>query len=99
MKNEEYSVKLVASIEKIVSGESATRGKIYDRNYNLLVDNEVVDTETIITSFVGDAPYYDPKFSIVVISPDVAEAGTDTTSSINKRLSSSLVNKYFELYG
>ena len=28
----------------------------------------VVDTETITTSFVGYAPYDDPKFSIVVIS-------------------------------
>lgn len=61
--------------------------------------NGVVDTETITTSFVGYAPYDDPRFSIVVISPDVAEAGTNTTSSINKRLSSALVNKYFELYG
>ena len=60
--------------------------------------NGVVDTETITTSFVGYAPYDNPKFSIVVISPDVAEADTNTTSSINKRLSSSLVNKYFELY-
>ena len=61
--------------------------------------NGVVDTETITTSFVGYAPYDDPRFSIVVISPDVAEAGTDTTSSINKRLSSAIVNKYFEIYG
>ena len=61
--------------------------------------NGVVDTETITTSFVGYAPYDNPRMSIVVISPDVAEAGTDTTSSINKRLSSDMVNKYFELYG
>jgi len=57
-----------------------------------------VDTETITTSFVGYAPYKDPKMSIVVISPDVAEANTDTTSAINKRLSSKIVNKYFEIY-
>lgn len=58
-----------------------------------------VDTETISTSFVGYAPYDNPRMSIVVISPDVAEAGTDSTSGINKKLASSLVNKYFELYG
>ena len=60
--------------------------------------NGVVDTETITTSFIGYAPYDNPKFSIVVISPDVAEANTDTTSAINKRLSSEIVNKYFEIY-
>ena len=60
--------------------------------------NGVVDTETITTSFVGYAPYDNPKMSIVVISPNVAEADTDTTSSINKRLSSEIVNKYFEIY-
>lgn len=57
-----------------------------------------VDTETITTSFVGYAPYDDPRMSVVVISPDVADANADVTSSINKRLSSSLVNKYFEIY-
>ena len=57
-----------------------------------------VDTETITTSFVGYAPSTDPRMSIVVISPDVADASADTTSGINKRLSSQIVNKYFEIY-
>ncbi len=57
-----------------------------------------VDTETITTSFVGYAPYDDPRMSIVVISPDVADANAETTSAINKRLSSEIVNKYFEIY-
>lgn len=57
-----------------------------------------VDTGTISTSFVGYAPYNDPNMSIVVISPDVATANADTTSAINKRLSSEIVNKYFEIY-
>ena len=57
-----------------------------------------VDTETITTSFVGYAPYEDPRMSVVVISPDVADAFADTTSAINKRLSSEIVNKYFEIY-
>ena len=57
-----------------------------------------IDTETITTSFVGYAPYDNPRMSVVVISPDVAEANAETTSSINKRLSSKIVNKYFEIY-
>ena len=57
-----------------------------------------VDTETITTSFVGYAPYDDPRMSIVVISPDVADANAENTSTINKRLSSEIVNKYFEIY-
>jgi cell division protein FtsI/penicillin-binding protein 2 len=57
-----------------------------------------VDTETISTSFVGYAPYDDPEMSIVVVSPDVAVADASTTSSINKRISAKIVNKYFEIY-
>ena len=57
-----------------------------------------VDTETISTSYVGYAPYDNPRMSIAVISPDVATSTATTTSSINKRLSSQIVNKYFEIY-
>ena len=39
-----YSEKLVSATEKIVEGESSPRGRIYDRNYKLLVDNEAVKT-------------------------------------------------------
>ncbi len=37
-----YHNKLIQLTEVIVEGESAPRGRIYDRNYNLLVDNESV---------------------------------------------------------
>lgn len=57
-----------------------------------------VDTETISTSFVGYAPYEDPKMSIVVVSPDVAIADAEVTSGINRRISAKIVNKYFEIY-
>ena len=39
-----YEEKLVAATEKVVEGESTPRGRIYDRNYKLLVDNEAVKT-------------------------------------------------------
>ena len=37
-----YIKKLETLTEVIIEGESAPRGRIYDRNYNLLVDNESV---------------------------------------------------------
>ena len=41
---EKYSEELVASTEKIIEGESTPRGRIYDRNHKLLVDNKAVKT-------------------------------------------------------
>lgn len=43
-KNDLYTEKLAAASEKIIESSSAPRGRIYDRNYNLLVDNEGVKT-------------------------------------------------------
>lgn len=83
----------MGSYQSIGAGKTGTSQSFIDTD-----GNGVVDTETITTSFVGYAPYENPKFSIVVISPDVAIADTDTTSGINKRLSSQIVNKYFEIY-
>ena len=39
-----YQAKLLSLTDKIVEGPSAPRGRIYDRNYNLLVDNQLVPT-------------------------------------------------------
>ena len=83
----------MGNYQSIGAGKTGTSQSFIDTD-----GNGVIDTETITTSFVGYAPYDNPKMSIVVISPDVAEANTDTTSSINKRLSSKIVNKYFEIY-
>lgn len=44
LKNEEYQEKLVLATEKSVTSTSTPRGRIYDRNYNLLVDNEAAKT-------------------------------------------------------
>ena len=44
LKEEQYSKELVMSTEKSVESTSAPRGRIYDRNYNLLVDNEAIKT-------------------------------------------------------
>jgi len=42
--NELYETKLVSATEKNIESTSAPRGRIYDRNYNLLVDNEAIKT-------------------------------------------------------
>lgn len=42
MDNEYYTASLKQLTESIVYGQSAPRGRIYDRNYNLLVDNKAV---------------------------------------------------------
>lgn len=44
LKNAEYTEKLSYSTEKKIESTSSPRGRIYDRNYNLLVDNEAVKT-------------------------------------------------------
>ena len=77
----------------IGAGKTGTSQSFLDTD-----DDGKVDTGTISTSFIGYAPYDDPRMSVVVISPDVATANAETTSTINKRLSSQIVNKYFEIY-
>ena len=42
--NDKYNEKLTLSVEKTIEGTSTPRGRIYDRNNNLLVDNEAVKT-------------------------------------------------------
>lgn len=44
LKNDEYSEKLAMSTEKTIESTSAPRGRIYDRNHKLLVDNEGIKT-------------------------------------------------------
>ena len=83
----------MGNYQSIGAGKTGTSQSFIDTD-----SDGVVDTETITTSFVGYAPYDNPRFSIVVISPDVAVADAETTSGINKRLSSQIVNKYFEIY-
>lgn len=82
----------MGNYQSIGAGKTGTSQSFIDTD-----GDGTVDTETITTSFVGYAPYDNPKMSIVVVSPDIATANAETTSSINKRLSSQIVNKYFEI--
>lgn len=44
LQNDNYNENLLAATETIIESSSAPRGRIYDRNYNLLVDNEGIKT-------------------------------------------------------
>ena len=44
LNEEEYNEKLVMAVEKNVESTSSPRGRIYDRNHKLLVDNEAIKT-------------------------------------------------------
>lgn len=44
LKSDIYKEELISMSEKKVESSSAPRGRIYDRNYNLLVDNEGIKT-------------------------------------------------------
>ena len=44
IENKLYSKKLKEESDVVIEKEQAPRGRIYDRNYNLLVDNKPVKT-------------------------------------------------------
>ena len=62
--------------------------------------DNVVDKETITTTFVAYAPSDDPEVTFTIISPDVSRSDGRTTyqSSVNKRLAQAISQKYFEIY-
>ena len=63
--------------------------------------NGVIDTETITSSFIGYAPYDNPKMSIVVTSPDSSHpnSNSDYASLVTYRITQRVTEKYSEMYG
>ena len=84
----------MGNYDNISAGKTGTSQSFIDTD-----GDGKVDTETISTSFVGYAPYDNPKMAIAVMSPDIDNGNSTYASSINRRVSSAVVNKYFELYG
>ena len=78
------------------AGKTGTSQSFIDTN-----NDGVIDTETITSSFIGYAPYYDPKMSIVVTSPDSSHPNSDNNymSLVTYYLTQALTGKYTELYG
>lgn len=63
--------------------------------------NGVIDTETITSSFIGYLPYYDPKMSIVVTSPNSSHLNSSNNyaSLVTYYLTRAVTDKYYEMYG
>ena len=61
----------------------------------------VIDTETITSSFIGYAPYDNPKMSIMVTSPNSSQPNSSTNyaSLVTYRISGEVSKKYTEIYG
>ena len=67
------------------------------------LDNDgdgVIDTETISTSFIGYAPFDNPKITITVTSPDVSyiHSSSDYMSLVTRRISKKVTDTYFSMY-
>ena len=60
----------------------------------------LVDTETMTNTFGAYAPYDNPQVSFVVVSPDIyyKEGNSNARTTVNKRISNRISQKYFEIY-
>ena len=89
-----YGKNVMGTIPK-PAGKTGTSESFLDTNK----DNKI-DTETISNSFVGYAPYDNPKMSITVTSPDVSYPNSSNSfiTYMNRRIAKEVSNKYFELY-
>jgi cell division protein FtsI/penicillin-binding protein 2 len=77
------------------AGKTGTSQSFIDTN-----NDGKVDTETITNTFAGYYPANNPKMSIVVISPDVTykDAKTNYRTLVNRRISSKISEKFFDIY-
>lgn len=76
------------------AGKTGTSQSFYDSD-----KDGIIDKETITSTFAGFSPFDNPKMSIVVVTPDVSHNyKNDYLSSINRRISSQISKKYFEIY-
>lgn len=77
------------------AGKTGTSESFYDSD-----GDGVIDKETVSKTFVGYAPADNPKMSFVVLSPNVSHFynNSNYSSNVNKRISSRISDKFFELY-
>lgn len=79
----------------LAAGKTGTSESFYDSN-----NDGLVDVETITSTFAGYFPIEDPKFSVVVITPNISHNnGTNDTmyygaSKITKEITSFLADNY-----
>lgn len=76
------------------AGKTGTSQSFLDTN-----NDSKIDIETISTSFIGYAPYDNPKFSIAVITPDVSDYSDGKyVSTITKTIVRRISDAYFSRY-
>ncbi len=75
------------------AGKTGTAQSFYD------VDGDGnIDVETLSKGFIGYSPSDNPKYSLVVLSPNVRYSKTsEYTSPVNNKISSRVSNKVFEI--
>lgn len=77
------------------AGKTGTSQSFIDTN-----GDGIIDKETISTAFLAYAPYYNPKVSFTILTPDVShyEGSFEYQSIINSRISYQVSKKYFDFY-
>lgn len=75
------------------SGKTGTSQSFVDSD-----KNGVIDTETVTNTFIAYAPYNDPKVTFTVVTPDTYNYGSTYQTSVNRRISKKISEKYFEFY-
>ena len=78
------------------AGKTGTSQSFIDTN-----NDGRIDTETITSTFLGYAPYENPKMSIMVTSPDSSHPNSSTNfaSLVTYRITREVTAKYKEMYG
>ena len=77
------------------AGKTGTSQSAVDTN-----NDQINDTDTITSSFVGYAPANNPVMSIMVTSPNSSHpnSNTDYASLVTLHITKEITNKFFEMY-
>ena len=77
------------------AGKTGTSQSFVDTNGDLKIDKE-----TVSATFVGYAPYDDPKVTFTVASPDIYNYDNNSNyqTNVNRRIVKRISNLYFEKY-
>lgn len=78
------------------AGKTGTSQSFIDTN-----NDGIIDTETITSSFIGYAPYNNPKVAFMVASPNSSHTNSinNFASLVNYRLTRAITDKYYDMYG
>ena len=77
------------------AGKTGTSQSFIDTN-----NDGVIDTETITSSFVGYVPSKNPKYSIMVTSPNSSyQTSNEFMSMVTLRITKEVTKKYYEMFG